>query len=100
MPSGRRRGESGDQRGDVALRARHRLADGDEAVNVALRLQVDDIDPVLDQMRGVRSRDALAAVLMGADERDAAAPRQPPVARALCGGKLKESSGRIHAEVG
>lgn len=28
--------------------------------------------PVLEQMRGARSRDALAAVLMGADERDAA----------------------------
>lgn len=28
--------------------------------------------PTLDQMRGARSRDALAAVLMGADERDAA----------------------------
>ena len=28
--------------------------------------------PALDQMRGARSRDALAAVLMGADERDAA----------------------------
>jgi PTS system nitrogen regulatory IIA component len=28
--------------------------------------------PTLDKMRGARSRDALAAVLMGADERDAA----------------------------
>lgn len=28
--------------------------------------------PTLDQMRGARSRDALAAVLLGADERDAA----------------------------
>ena len=28
--------------------------------------------PTLEQMRGARSRDALAAVLMGADERDAA----------------------------
>jgi len=28
--------------------------------------------PVLEKMRGARSRDALAAVLMGADERDAA----------------------------
>ena len=28
--------------------------------------------PTLDQMRGARTRDALAAVLMGADERDAA----------------------------
>jgi PTS system nitrogen regulatory IIA component len=28
--------------------------------------------PTLEKMRGVRSRDALAAVLMGADERDAA----------------------------
>ena len=28
--------------------------------------------PTLEKMRGARSRDALAAVLMGADERDAA----------------------------
>jgi PTS system nitrogen regulatory IIA component len=28
--------------------------------------------PTLEQMRGARSRDALAAVLLGADERDAA----------------------------
>jgi PTS system nitrogen regulatory IIA component len=28
--------------------------------------------PTLEQMRGARSRDALTAVLMGADERDAA----------------------------
>jgi len=29
-------------------------------------------EPALERMRGARSRDALAAVLMGADERDAA----------------------------
>jgi len=34
--------------------------------------QVTRHAPTLEKMRGARSRDALAAVLMGADERDAA----------------------------